>query len=382
MRSRRDRPDAADTDDTSPLSAAGRLDARFDHRFDIRLDEHLREVLLRADGLVPSEGGAILLDDPRSKRMGQHRLTVIGRFGMMDQRCALGARLPAYEGFEGTIYRQGVPLATADVIGVPVVIGKSICGVLELWGRRADPIVPPVVPPVVEKDKADPIDTRLRYTPRDLEILRIFAAYISSSIQNALDALYARELTRRDNLTGLYNDRFLHDRLTDEIERAESYHAPYNGPQVSLLFLDLDDFKHVNDQYGHLAGSRTLRELAPVLQSNLPQRAICARYGGDEFVAILPDTSSGAAHELAESLRLSIAQAKLLTGTDDLLPASVRAQGIHVTCSIGVANYHDHVSPFGSIDRRQNALLHLADAAMYAAKSKGKNRVELAPPED
>src|SRR5262249_55592332 len=118
---------------------------------------------------------------------------------------------------------------TGTVLCVPVIVGESICGVLELLNRRG----------------GGP------YVPRDLELLQIFAGYISSSIKNALDAIRARELARRDDLTGLFNDRFFHARLRDEIERAEHY-----ATELSLLFMDLDHFKQINDTHGHLAGSR------------------------------------------------------------------------------------------------------------------------------
>jgi diguanylate cyclase (GGDEF)-like protein len=319
-------------------------------RYEVRLDEHLREVLARADDFVPSEGGAILLDDPRTKLAGgAARLTVIASFGPSQP---LGTRVPADHGLVGRIYQRGMPLVDGDVVGVPVVLGESICGVLELRGRR---------------------DAQ-SYTPRDLELLGIFAAYISSSIQNALDAIRSRELARRDDLTGLYNDRFLHRRLYDELMRGE-----HDATQVALLFLDLDDFKRVNDTWGHLAGSRALREIGQMLAARLPPGAITARYGGDEFVMILPGADIQTARQVAEDLRLTIEHLSLLKGARDL---GVDEQGLRVTCSIGVANYHEHVAPFGSPERRQNALLRLADTAMYAAKARGKNRVVVSDVED
>jgi diguanylate cyclase (GGDEF)-like protein len=319
-------------------------------RYEVRLDEHLREVLARADDFVPSEAGAILLDDPRAKLSGGHaRLTVIASFGAMQP---LGSRVPADEGIVGKIYQRGLPLVAEGVVGVPVVLGESICGVLELRGRRGSG----------------------GYSPSDLELLRIFAAYISSSIQNALDAIRARELARRDDLTGMYNDRFLHRRLSDELMRAER-----DATQVALMFLDLDDFKRVNDTYGHLAGSRTLREIGQVLSQHLPPGAISARYGGDEFVIILPGADIGTARQVAGVARAAIEDAAFLVGAKDL---GVDELGVHVTCSIGVANYHEHVGPFGSLERRQNALLRLADTAMYAAKAAGKNQVVVSEVED
>ena len=328
-------------------------------RFEVRLDEHLREVLARADDFVPSTAGAILLDDPRAKLQGKDvgRLTVIACFGAGFQ---LGTRVPADQGGVGTIYQRGQPLKLDDIIGVPVILGESICGVLEMRARRPDP--------------HDHGEARPRYEARDLELLRIFAAYISSSIQNALDAIRARELARRDDLTGLYNDRFLYRRMTEEIARAER-----DGTTVSLLFLDLDEFKHVNDTWGHLAGSRTLREVGQLIGLSIPPGAVAARYGGDEFVIILPGADAATAAGVGEALRQAIATTALLTEAGEIGPGPV---GLHVTASLGVASYHEHVGPFGSLDRRQNALLRLADAAMYQSKASGKNRLTLATSED
>ena len=335
-------------------------------RFEVRLDEHLREVLARADDFVPSQAGAILLDDPRAKLQGKDvgRLTIIACFG---EGFMLGARVPADQGGVGTIYQRGQPLKLDDIIGVPVVLGESVCGVLELRGRRIDPNHP-------HAGDEDAGDGPLRYEARDLELLRIFAAYISSSIQNALDAIRARELARRDDLTGLYNDRFLYRRMTEEIARAER-----DGTTVSVLFLDLDEFKVVNDTWGHLAGSRTLREVGQLIATAIPPGAVAARYGGDEFVIILPGADSATANAVGEALRKSIAMTAFLTDAGEIGPGD---GGLHVSASVGCAAYHEHVGPFGSLDRRQNALLRLADSAMYVSKSSGKNRITLATPED
>jgi diguanylate cyclase (GGDEF)-like protein len=321
-------------------------------QYEVRLDEHLREVLARACDFVPSDAGAILLDDPRAKLAGEAagRLTVIACFGASTPH-RLGARIPAdHRELVGRIYERGVPLVEEGAVGVPVVLGESICGVLELRGRRGP-----------RGDEG--------YSPRDLELLRIFAAYISSSVQNALDAIRARELARRDDLTGLYNDRFLHRRLLDEINRAER-----DGTSVALLFLDLDDFKQVNDRHGHLAGSRMLREVGKLLTVLLPPGAIAARYGGDEFAMILPGADVATAASVAETLRRAL--------DERTLPVGGMAGDLRITCSIGVATYHDHVGPFGSPERRQNALLRLADLAMYAAKAAGKNKVYISAVED
>ncbi len=311
---------------------------------ELALDTHLREVLARANDFVPSDSGALLLDDPRTKLTGRGRLTVIACFGPRADE-ELGKRIYLSEGLPGEIYRRGEPMNGPGSVGVPVIVGQSICGVLVL--RRQAP-----------------------YSSRDLELLRIFAAYISSSIQNALDAIRARELARVDYLTGLYNDRFFHRRLREETERAEQ-----DATALSLLFLDIDDFKRVNDTHGHLAGSRTLREIARVIEGWLPTGAIAARYGGDEFVIILPGAHAARTRDLGEELRQRIETTPL--PTSDERPAFVT-----VTCSIGAASYQEHVGPFGPQQRRQEVLLQLADKAMYEAKAAGKNRVIVTAPED
>jgi diguanylate cyclase (GGDEF)-like protein len=241
----------------------------------------------------------------------------------------------------------------ASVIGMPVIVGESICGVLQLINRRS----------------GGP------YSARDNELLRIFAAYMSSSIQNALDAIHARALARLDHLTGLFNIRYFHIRLEDEIA-----HADHNATDLSLLFIDLDYFKEVNDRYGHLAGSWTLREVARLLSENAPPAAVLARYGGDEFVAILPGSDIHRAVQTAEDLRRVIAEATIFDAEADGEQTAQPLPGVRA--SIGVASYREHLAPGGNQRRRENLLLRFADAAMYRAKANGRNRVEVAEAED
>jgi len=239
------------------------------------------------------------------------------------------------------------------VLGVPIVVGESICGILQLANRRS----------------GGP------YTPRDKELLRIFAAYMSSSIQNALDAIRARAQARIDDLTGLANSRYFHTRLEEEIARADR-----EGTNLSLLFIDLDRFKEVNDRFGHLTGSWTLQKIGKLLSDNAPAAALVARYGGDEFVVILPGADRHRAAQTAEALRVAIADAMLfdsITNTKHTPTPLLR-----VTASLGVASYRDHLAPGGTQRRRENTLLRLADSAMYRAKAAGRNRVEVAEPED
>jgi diguanylate cyclase (GGDEF)-like protein len=340
-------------------------------RWDVRLDAALREILERANDFVPSESGGILLDDPRAKLAGSPapRLTFIASFGPGGAH-RLSQRVPSDRGFCGQVYRSGRPLISdsiavddplavlgasagrvQSIIGVPVIVGESICGVLELTNRGSGG----------------------SYNARDKELLRIFAAYMSSSIQNALDAIRNRTLARMDDLTGLFNSRYFHIRLEDELARADR-----DGSELSLLFIDLDQFKLVNDRFGHLAGSAILREVARAMTEHAPPASVLARYGGDEFVAALPGAKLAQALAAAETLRRAIESASPSVGFETT--GSERRP--RVTASLGVASYRDHLAPGGTAHRRENALLRLADAAMYRAKANGRNRVEMAEDED
>jgi diguanylate cyclase (GGDEF)-like protein len=342
--------------------------------WDVRLDAALREILERANDFVPSESGGILLDDPRAKLAGSPapRLTFIASFGPGSQQ-SIGRRIPSDKGFAGRVYGGGRPAQTdhldADdpifltaatestplrsVVGVPIVVGESICGMLVLANRRI----------------GGP------YSPRDKELLRIFAAYMSSSIQNALDAIRARALARVDDLTGLANSRYFHTRLEEEIARADR-----EGTDLAMCFIDLDRFKEVNDRFGHLAGSWTLQKVAHLLAGKAPAAALLARYGGDEFVVILPGANLARAMETAEALRQAIADAVFFEPGSEGEISAVPLPSI--TASLGVASYRDHLAPGGTARRRESTFLRLADSAMYRAKANGRNRVEIADPEE
>jgi diguanylate cyclase (GGDEF)-like protein len=177
------------------------------------------------------------------------------------------------------------------------------------------------------------------------------------AVQELIDRLCA--LTLRDGLTGLFNRRYLDYCLEHEIQRVEREFAP-----CSVVFLDVDHFKHVNDQFGHDRGDQVLRGVAELMLRTLRQTDISARIGGEEFVAVLPGTGVGEAARAAKRLCETVASASFGSGRDT----------IRVTVSCGVSTYF----PRTRLDARE--LLKRADDALYRAKQLGRNRVELYRP--
>jgi len=170
----------------------------------------------------------------------------------------------------------------------------------------------------------------------------------------------------RDSLTGLLNQRSFHDRLEAEIARSLRY-----GSKFSVMMLDLDHFKTINDRWGHSAGNDLLREAATVIASVFRDTDVVARYGGDEFAAILPETDETDALEVAERLRRLVEQHRFAVsaGPPNGEPGDASLPGeVFVTVSVGVAEYPAHGA-------RVDALLMAADLAMFRAKHGSRNSV-------
>jgi diguanylate cyclase (GGDEF)-like protein len=215
----------------------------------------------------------------------------------------------------------------------------------------------------------------------EVELLQILANQAAATLDNT--RLYA-ELARQaitDGLTGLYNHRYFYERLRDEVVRARRYGLP-----LSLLMLDLDDFKRYNDSYGHPAGDVVLRRVAHIMRAALRRSVdVAARYGGEEFAVILPHTDPGGAESVGRRLSDQVATPGADVATpwgavvagervrhsveSEAFPGLDPDEPVHVTVSIGIASLPAHAED-------AEGLVSAADQALYLAKQNGKNRVE------
>ncbi len=192
------------------------------------------------------------------------------------------------------------------------------------------------------------------FRPENERILEVIAAQAAAAIARAEALEEAQRLAITDALTGLYNTRYFTGRLEAEIQRASRY-----GHTLSLLIVDSDALKLVNDHLGHAAGNDLLVSLAATIQSNVRASDLVARFGGDEFVILQPESSIEAAVATADRIRTAAY-------------AAVDVAGVERSVSVGVAMYPAHAAD-------SDGLFQQADAALYRAKRMGKNRVEAAP---
>jgi diguanylate cyclase (GGDEF)-like protein len=195
------------------------------------------------------------------------------------------------------------------------------------------------------------------FSVADARMIEAVAPSVAHSLANSVRVADAERLSLTDELTRLHNARYLRQFLVNEIKRARRYRT-----KVAALFLDLDDFKHVNDLHGHLAGSHCLMEMAALLLPSVRDTDCVVRYGGDEFVVILPEAGPDDATVVAERIRAKVEGHRFTGG---------RRLSISLTVSIGAAVFPDNaLSP--------HQLISSADQAMYAAKAGNKNCIRRA----
>jgi diguanylate cyclase (GGDEF)-like protein len=222
------------------------------------------------------------------------------------------------------------------IVAVPLINNERVFGVLE----------------AVREGKA-----ARAFSKSDVALLDALALPIASALANSVRIAEAERLSQTDDLTKLHNARYLRQYLTNEIKRARRYNS-----SVAAIFLDLDDFKRINDVHGHLVGSHVLMEMAAVILASVRDTDAVARYGGDEFVVVLPETDIEKAAHVAGRLREKTERHDFTGG---------RRLQLKITASFGVAAFPQHA-------QSPQQLVASADTAMYEAKAAHKNCIRLA----
>lgn len=312
----------------------------------LNLQNICERVLEAAVNAIPSaKYGLLFLYDQQ-----KHVFNVRAQYGFPDSR-VFTIRIKGHEGMAGKVTSERRAMLFQDVsqenlqqlsrqkfeiidqkswIVAPLIQENRVYGVIELSAGESNVFI-----------------------ENDLKILTSFADTVTAAIQNAQLHAEVQHIANTDILTGLYNRRGFEELGQREVNRSIRTSAP-----LSLLLLDVDFLKRINDEYGHIAGDKVLQEVSDCCRSTFRQIDLVCRYGGDEFAILLPDTPIDHAREAAERLRRIIESRKL----------TFEATEIQLSASIGIASFSKEMKYI-------NQLFDLTDEALYQAKRNGRNSI-------
>jgi diguanylate cyclase (GGDEF)-like protein len=301
----------------------------------------------RSTACVDAEYGSLLLLNPET-----NELTVSAIKGL-NPKIVEAVRIRPGEGISGMVFAEEKPLLVADLeTDVRVLQEKRpryrTRSFVSLPLRSHDQTIGVL-------NVADKLNGE-SFTPYDLDLLTSIATYTTVAVQRSEYYRRSEELKRisiTDALTGLLNRRYFQERLAEEIERFKRHKLPF-----SLIMIDIDDFKRLNDTYGHAVGDEALVTTARAIRQSVRTIDVVARYGGEEFTVILPQTPKQAAK--TNAVRIGRAVGRTLIH-------STKGDTLHLTVSLGVASFPDDADSLED-------LLQRADQALYEAKRRGKNQ--------
>jgi diguanylate cyclase (GGDEF)-like protein len=316
----------------------------------LQLDQVLRTIMEKIDEFLRPDTWSLLLVDDAKQELYFELAVGKGAQALKDVRIKMGQGIAGWvaQNDEAVIVPdvskdtrffsqvdEKTKMETRSIVAVPVRYRDHCLGVIELIN-------------CVEKEG---------FLEHDLALLEALADFAAIALENARHVKRIHELTITDDCTSLYNARHMDFILETEIYRSQRY-----GYEFSVVFIDLDHFKQINDTHGHLIGSKLLAEVGNVVKAACRRIDFAFRYGGDEFVIVLPQASKENAFVVARRLHKLIGETRWLTN---------EGLDIHFTASIGVASYPSDA-------KTKVELLHLADEAMYAVKNTTRNAVAAA----
>jgi diguanylate cyclase (GGDEF)-like protein len=316
----------------------------------LQLDQVLRTIMEKIDEFLRPDNWSLLLLDEAKQELYFELAVGKASQALKDVRIRLGQGIAGWVAQHGEVVivpdtskdtrffgkvDEKTKMETRSIVAVPVKFRDTCLGVIELIN-------------CVGPDGFD---------PRDLKLLEALSDFAAIALENARHVKRIHELTIKDDCTSLYNARHMGFILDTEIYRSQRYNYEF-----SIVFIDLDHFKQVNDTHGHLVGSRLLAEMGDALKTNCRLIDFAFRYGGDEFVILLPQTSKDNAIKVARRLHRLIRETVWLTN---------EGLDIRITPSVGLAAY-----PADS--KTKEGLLHLADESMYLVKNTNRDNVAVA----
>ena len=326
----------------------------------LKLDSLLRSIMAKMEEFFGPEHWSLLIVDEDTGELYYALSTGLDDSMLSDLRLKPG------EGIAGYVASTGNPLVVADISADPE------------WSRyaKAHPelnLRSIACLPIRHGDRTLGVlqlnNSKLDLLPESsIAFLRVLCDYAGIALQNARHVKLVHHLSITDDCTGLYNARHLYEMLGQEIAglaaAASTRVVSIQPGHFSLLFLDLDRFKSINDTHGHLIGSALLAEIGVVIKRTLGPAHDAFRYGGDEFVALLRGLDKAAATKLAERLRTELLSTSFLTAS---------GLDLHITGSFGLATFPQDGDNLQDIVRA-------ADTMMYAAKANGRNYLAVADP--
>ncbi len=319
--------------------------------------EICRTMLRTLEDFYPDEAIAVLAASEVPYSLVPEKLTVhaVSGAGFKDTAVIPGASMQiAREPSDPGVVAEAV--RTGRTINIPDVLQT------DLFMRLLPDIRSELAIPMLSRGRVigviDLESTQVnRFLSDDVRRLNNMVGISAGVLETVLQQTELIKLARRDRLTGLYNMTFFEERYPEEFERADRYQYSF-----SLIMMDIDDFKHYNDSFGHPMGNILLRKLTRAMSDALRDVDILVRYGGEEFVCILPLTDKKVALDVAERIRRKAVEASAE------IPNSEEQPGGVVSLSLGVATFPED-------SREKDELLEIADQRMYRAKRAGKNRV-------
>jgi diguanylate cyclase (GGDEF)-like protein len=306
-------------------------------------DRILEVILNRLSELVAARNWTLyLLDEARQEL----RFELVAG---IDRRVVTGAAIKVGQGIAGTVAQTGELILVPDAQNDPR-IDRSIDRATGFVTRSLMTLPLKCCDQVIGVlQVVNPEDDSLFHEER-LPVLMLISDFVAIALNNALNHERVRTLSLTDDVTGFFNARFLHDTLGHLID---------SGTETSLVFLDMDQFKRIVDTYGHPLGGKVLKEVAEVIGRQLAPTDSLVRYGGDEYVILLPRQGKEAALEKVERTRKALEAARFLV--ED-------GHAVAVTASFGIAHYPEDASGL-------EELLRCADTSLYRSKGSGKNTI-------